>query len=155
MTEYEHAILFFELAQAASAVMANYMAIVSAFVVVAYVVSHRLDNVLTIIAVFIYSLFALGLTNEIFQIYSDLSRLGIQIEAKFGAIPETDLGWFGPLATGPEFLYVLPKIIFTMLSLTYLGSLFFFFHRRHQLRGSLATGNAKNKSTNTKTTNNT
>lgn len=133
MTEFEHAILFFELAQTASANMANYMAIISAFIVVAYVVAHKLDRVLMILAIIIYSLFALGLTNESFQVYSDLSRLGIQMDSKFGSVSDTDLGWLGPVAMGADFFYILPKIIFTMLTLTYLGSIFFFFQRRRVL----------------------
>lgn len=129
MTEFEHVILFTEFAQAASAVMANYMTLVFAMVVTSYMAAHRLDRFMTVIALLLYSLFALGFCNEIFQIYSDLARLGIQIAAA-GDTPDTSLGWFGPVATSPDFLYVMPKIIGTMIVMAYIGSILFFFRAR-------------------------
>ncbi|MGJ8563370.1 MAG: hypothetical protein ACSHXY_07440 [Alphaproteobacteria bacterium] len=129
MTEYEHTILFLEFAQAASSVMANYMALVFAMIVTSYMAAHRLDRLMTGIALTIYSLFALGFCNEIFQLYSDLSRLGISI-ADMGNNPSTSLTWFGPIATGPDFLHILPEIIGGMIVLAYFGSILFFFRAR-------------------------
>lgn len=129
MTEYEYMVLFLEFAQAASSVMANYMTLVFAMLVTSYMAAHRLDRLMMWIALVMYSLFALGFCNEIFQIYSDLSRLGIRI-SEVGNVPTTSLGWFGPLATSPDFLYVMPNIIGSMIVAAYAGSIIFFFRAR-------------------------
>lgn len=130
MSEYEHTILFVEFAQACSALMANFMTLVFAMVVTSYIAAHRLDRVMMWLALAIYSMFTLGFINEIFQVYSDLSRLGIEIATKFGDIPEKPLSWFGPVAEGPEFLYILPYLILFMTLLTYVASILFFLRAR-------------------------
>jgi len=129
MTEYEHTILFLELAQAASSLMANYMTLVFAMIVTSYMAAHRLDRFMVWAALILYSSFALGFCNEIFQVYSDMSRLGIRI-AELGEKPDTALGWFGPVASSPDFLYVLPKLVGGMIILAYIGSILFFFRAR-------------------------
>ena len=130
MSEYEHAILFIEFAQAASAAMANYITLVFAMVVASYLAAHRLDRLMSGIAILIYSMFALGFCNEIIQIYSDLSNLGIAMEDKFGGIPETSLGWLGPVRAGADFLHILPTLIGTMVLLAYGASIWFFLRAR-------------------------
>ena len=130
MGEYEHAILFIEFAQAASAAMANYITLVFAMVVASYLAAHRLDKLMSGIAILIYSMFALGYCNEIIQIYSDLSNLGIAMEDRFGGIPESSLGWLGPVRAGSAFLEILPFLIGTMVLLAYAASIWFFFRAR-------------------------
>ncbi|RZV41430.1 MAG: hypothetical protein EX271_08050 [Acidimicrobiales bacterium] len=98
-------------------------------IVTSYMAAHRLDRLMMWIALIIYTFFALGFCNEIFQLYSDLSRLGIQI-AEIGAQPNSALGWFGPVATSPDFLYVLPRLVLFMIVAAYIGSVVFFFRAR-------------------------
>ena len=132
MTEYEHAILFVEFAQTASAAMANYITLVFAMIVASHLAARRLDRWLASIAIFIYSIFALGYCNEIIQIYSDLSRLGIQMEDRFGDLPETSLAWIGPVGVGADFMHILPILIAIMTLLAYAASVWFFFRSRKQ-----------------------
>jgi hypothetical protein len=129
MTEYEHAILFLELLQVANGTMANYMTLVFGMIVTSYLAAHRIDRLMMWVALAIYAMFALGFCNEIFQVYSDFARLGIQL-SELGKLPDTDLKWFGPVATGPEFLHVLPHIIRVMTLSAFVGSLIFFFRAR-------------------------
>ena len=129
MTEYEHAILFLELVQTGNGTMANYMTLVFGMLVTSYLAAHRLDKIMMSIALIIYSMFALGFCNEIFQVYSDFSRLGIRME-ELGQSPDTALTWFGPVTAGSDFLHVLPRLIFTMTFSAYIGSMFFFFRAR-------------------------
>ena len=130
MTEYEHAILFVEYAQACSAQMANLMTLIFAMVVTSYIAAHRLDRVMMWLALAIYSMFTLGFINEVFQLYSDLSRLGMKIAEEFGPLPRTALSWFGPISDGPDFLYALPYLILFMTLLTYVASILFFLRAR-------------------------
>ena len=132
MTEYEHAVLFVDFAQAASSAMANYITLVFAMIVASHLAAHKLDKSLAAIAIFIYSIFALGYCNEIIQVYSDFSHLGIQMEDRFGELPSTSLGWIGPVRSGAGFLHVLPKLIGFMTLLAYGASVWFFFRARRQ-----------------------
>lgn len=135
MTEYEHVQLFFQIVNVANGTISNYMTLVFGMLVTSYLAAHRLDRLMAGIALAIYSLFALGLCNEIFQVYSDFSRLGLQI-AEFRDVPETSLGWFGPVALGPEGLTMIPFIILTVTLSAYIGSILFFFRARKANKAS-------------------
>lgn len=132
MTEYEHAILLLELLQAGNGTMANYMTLVFGMLVTSYLAAHRIDRVMLWIALAIYSMFALGFCNEIFQIYSDFSRLGIQMH-EMGQAPSTDLKWLGPVVNSPDYLHILPTIIMIMTLGAYIGSLVFFSGREKRI----------------------
>lgn len=122
-------ILFLELVQAANGTMANYMTLVFGMLVTSYLAAHRIDRVMMSVALLIYTMFALGFCNEIYQIYSDFSRLGLQLH-EVGQTPNTSLGWFGPVANNPDFLHKLPNIILTMILSAFVGSIIFFFRAR-------------------------
>ncbi|HBN93216.1 MAG TPA: hypothetical protein DD397_11680, partial [Hyphomonas sp.] len=77
MTNYELTYLFYEAIQVGNGTMANYMTLVFGMLVTSYLAAHRLDRVMMWIALVIYSMFALGFCNEIFQSYSDFARLGL------------------------------------------------------------------------------
>ena len=129
MTNYELTYLFYEAIQVGNGTMANYMTLVFGMLVTSYLAAHRLDRVMMWIALIIYSMFALGFCNEIFQSYSDFARLGILL-AERGQLPDSDLGWFGPVAVGEEPMHFIPKMVLTMTLAAYVGSLAFFFRAR-------------------------
>lgn len=135
MTEYEHVQLFFQIVNVANGTISNYMTLVFGMLVTSYLAAHRLDRLMAGIALAIYSLFALGLCNEIFQVYSDFSRLGLQI-AEFRGVPDTSLGWFGPVALGPEGLTMIPYVLLTVTLSAYIGSILFFFRARKANKSS-------------------
>lgn len=135
MTEYEHVQLFFQIVDVANGTISNYMTLVFGMLVTSYLAAHRLDRLMAGIALAIYSLFALGLCNEVFQVYSDFARLGLQI-SEFGSVPETALGWFGPVALGPDGLTAIPVIILTVTLGAYIGSILFFFRARKSNKSS-------------------
>lgn len=120
---------FLEFAQAASAMMANYMTLVFAMLVTSYLAAYRLDRLMMWIALIIYSLFSLGFSNEIYQLYLDMSRLGFR-NSEFSEVPTTALGWLGPIASSPDFFHVMPHIIGSMIVAAYIGSIVFFFRAR-------------------------
>jgi len=135
MSEYEHVQLFFQIVGVANGTISNYMTLVFGMLVTSYLAAHRLDRLMAVIALAIYSLFALGLCNEIFQVYADFSRIGIKL-AEMGQLPDSDLGWFGPVVSGPEGLHMIPFIILTVVVSAYLGSILFFFRARKANKAS-------------------
>ena len=129
MTNYELTYLFYEAIQVGNGTMANYMTLVFGMLVTSYLAAHRLDRVMMWIALVIYSMFALGFCNEIFQSYSDFARLGLLL-AERGQLPDSDLGWFGAVAVGEEPFHVIPKLVALMTLAAYAGSIAFFFRAR-------------------------
>lgn len=129
MTDYELTYLFFQAVQTGNATMANYMTLVFGMLVTSYMAAHRLDRVMMWIALLIYSMFALGFCNEIFQVYSDFARLGLML-AERGKAPGHDLTWFGPVVSGSGSMHVIPKAVLTMIFCAYVGSICFFFQAR-------------------------
>lgn len=129
MTEYEHVQLFFQIVDVAGGTTSNYMTLIFGMLVSSYLAAHRLDRLMAAIALIIYSLFSFGLCNEIFQVYSDFARLGLRI-SEFGTVPETSLGWFGPVAFGADGLRMIPYIMLVVTIGTYIGSIWFFFRAR-------------------------
>lgn len=129
MSAFEQTYLFFEIISVGNATMANYMTLVFGMLVTSYLAAHRLDRVMMWIALVIYSMFALGFINEIFQAYSDFARLGLALAEK-GQLPNADLAWFGPVAVGEGAMHVIPTIVLIMTLSAYIGSIAFFFRAR-------------------------
>lgn len=129
MSEFEHVYLFFEIVSVGTSTIANFFTVVFGMLVASYLAAHRLDRVMIVIALAIYSMVCLGFINEIYQVYSDFARLGLKLEA-MGGLPNSDLGWFGPVAVGGDALNVIPKMVLTMTLATYVGSIVFFFRAR-------------------------
>jgi len=136
MTNYELTYLFYEAVQTGDGTMTNYMTLVFGMLVTSYLAAHRIDRVMMWIALFIYSMFALGFCNGIFQAYSDFSRIGLTL-AERGKLPESDLGWFGPVVNGAGSVKFVPSTVGVMVIGAYAGSIAFFFQAR---KANLAKG---------------
>jgi len=76
MSEFEMASLFYQVLTAAHAALANFLTVVFAVLVVSYFVAEKIDRIAAMFLLGVYSLFAIGMTNEIVGLYSDLVRLG-------------------------------------------------------------------------------
>ena len=129
MTEFEQITLFFQIVSVANGTISNYMTLLFGMLVTSYLAAHRLDRVMATIALVVYSMFSLGFCNEIFQVYSDFSRLGLQL-AELGRLPDSSLGWFAPVFSSPGPLKAIPYIVGSMMLGAYLASLVFFFRAR-------------------------
>lgn len=136
MTDYELTNLFFTAVQTGDGTMTNYMTLVFGMIVSSYLAAHRIDRVMMWIALAIYSLFALGFCNGIFQAYSDFSRIGLVLTER-GKLPGNDLGWFGPVVNGTGAVKFVPPTVGIMVYGAYIGSIAFFFRAR---RANLAKG---------------
>jgi len=134
MSEYEMATLFYQVVEAAHAALANYLTVVFAVLVVSYFVANKLNRVAWICLLGVYSIFAIGMTNEIVSLYSDMVRLGWQMASQMDA-EKTALSWHGMasgIEDGPR--WAIPIVVAAMCGLAYVGSIIFFFQIRK--RGS-------------------
>jgi hypothetical protein len=98
--------------------------------VVSYFVASKLDRLASIFLLGVYSLFAIGMTNEIVGLYLDLARLAWEI-AQYSGSNGTAFSWHGmasSLVNGPP--WVIPIVVGSMCGLAFLGSIFFFIRIR-------------------------
>jgi xanthine/uracil permease len=130
MTEYEYATLFFQVSETAHAAIANFLTVVFAMIVVSYLTAHKLDRYATGLLLTAYSLFSLGLSFEIFNLYRDFGELGWELAQYHDANP-TAYAWLG-MATdtenGPN--RIIPAVIAAVCVIAYLGSMLFFIRMR-------------------------
>ncbi len=130
MSEYEMASLFFQVVETAHAAIANYLTVVFAVLVVSYFVAQKIERTSLIFLIVVYSVFSIGMINEIFSLYSDLIRLGWEMAVQFDA-ENSALSWLGMAssnASGPQ--WAIPIIVTIACGLAYVGSLFFFYQIR-------------------------
>lgn len=127
VTEYESLSLFFQILDTAHAALANYLTVVFAVVLVMFFAGRKLDGLSWGFLVVVYTLFVLGMVNEIVSMYSDMVRLGFEIGQTQSPV------WFGMAAAtdeGPVML--IPYVVGAMCVLAYLGSLVFSYQIRRR-----------------------
>jgi len=132
MTEYELASLFLQTIDVANATTANFLAVAFGMMVVCYLAAHKLDRSATAVVLALYSLYALGMINEIYSEYRDLVGIGDEI-ARSATKAGSRLTWHGFAIAGPDsHLQYIPFWVLTMSSLAFVGTIWFFFHMRRQ-----------------------
>lgn len=97
--------------------------------VVSYFVAQKINRSSLIFLIAVYSVFAIGMTREIFSLYFDLVRLGWEMADQFGS--DGTLSWLGMAnsgSSGPQ--WVIPIAVTVACGSAYVGSLFFFFQIR-------------------------
>lgn len=128
MTDYELVSLFYQIQSSLTGSSANFMAGSSAMLVVGYLAAHRLDRIAAGTLIAIFTLFSLGLGNEMRGLASDLALVGREITARAAAGEPTALDWH-PAAQGMDFGFIW-KTIVLMTALVYCGTVWFFFRSR-------------------------
>ena len=79
MSEYELASLFYQVVDVANASLANFLTITSAMLVVCYLAADKLDRVSAFLVLTLFTVFALGMINEVYSEYRDLVGIGQEI----------------------------------------------------------------------------
>ena len=130
MSEYEIVSLFHQVITGVNASMTNFLTVLFAMLVAGYLAAHRLDRISSIIVVVIYSLFTLGMTNEIYLGYRDFAAIGQEM-VRVGRLPGSSIGWHPNVAEGAEGMSLLPRIILVIMLGAYAASIWFFFRARH------------------------
>ncbi len=129
MTDYETVSLFYQVIAVANASLANYLTVVSAMLVASYLVADKLDRFSSGLVLAIFSIFSIGMINEVRSAYRDFARLGVLI-SELAAEPGSSLGWHPVAGSDGAGFRAIPVVITVVCSLAYLGSLWFFFHTR-------------------------
>lgn len=129
MSEYEIVSLFHEVITGVNASMTNFLTVLMAMLVVSYLVANRLDRPASLVVVVLYSIFMLGMINEIYSGYRDFAAIGREM-ARMGAEPGASIGWHPTVMNGGAGLDALPFIILSIALSSFLASLWFFFHAR-------------------------
>jgi hypothetical protein len=129
MTDYEIVSLFHEVITGVNASLTNYLTVLLAMLVASHLAAHRLDRGAATVALLIYSVFSLGMINEIHAGYRDFAAIGMEM-ARVGGLPGSTIGWHPTVANGGAGLTAIPKVILGILLGSYVASMWFFFHAR-------------------------
>ena len=128
MSEYEAVYLFREFLSDAYQLIFGYIGLVYGFLVVSYLVADKLNHILTVTVVSLYTLISLFLIASIYNFRSDAADLYVFILQQKSSGVFVNLDWFGQtesLRSGTILQQV--SIIGALF-----GSLVFFFVRRRQ-----------------------
>jgi len=129
MTDYEMIYTFNDYLNLVFTVLMGYVSIVSAFLIVGYLISSKLDSKMTSIVVGLYTIITIPmvficqrLTDTFVSIVKEIRKA-----VNDGA---SSLGWHN-ITTEPEFLaQTIIIIIPIVMILAYMASLIFYFHQR-------------------------
>ena len=128
MTDYEMIDIFFVNLNLLFTILMSYVSIVSAFLVVGYLVSAKLKPSMVSIIIGLFTLVSFVMTfalNRTAQTILDMAE-EIRNAVHNGT---SSLGWWN--ITDPEILLQGPMITFTsIMILAYIGAVIFFFHQR-------------------------
>lgn len=128
MTELELYMAFVQVASYSDAHIQNFTALLFAFLIAAYLVSHKLDRVMVGIVLSLYSAMALRYTFVYFNASDDVVAMAAQLR-KLAAMPDSNIAW---LEIGP--VHIFYTAVAGIMFLCYLASIAFFFRTRHSER---------------------
>ena len=130
MTDYEMLMVFTESVNTLWFIFTAYVSVVFAFLVVAYLVSGKLDRPIVAIVITLYSLVALWAGWAINRASTSLVAAVSQMKQAIRN-GESTLAWHPSTETPDLVIAIMPTIITSMTLLAFVGSLaFFFYHRR-------------------------
>jgi cellobiose-specific phosphotransferase system component IIC len=132
MSEYEAVYLFRELIADLHESMFGYISLLSAFLIASYLIAHKLRTILMIVFLSLYTLFALNFVFQFLMMSTDAVSLYdyIMQQKKAGTY---DLEWFGKNPAWAGYLATTLRI--GVAAGGYIGSIIFFFYRRHNKTG--------------------
>lgn len=129
MSEYEIVSLFHQVITGVNASMTNFLTALFAMLVASYLAAHRLDKTSALIVVVVYSLFTLGMINEIFLGYRDFAAIGQEM-VRMGRLPGSSITWHPNVINGDAGMSLLPWIILAVMVSAYIASVWYFFRAR-------------------------
>ena len=130
MTDYELVNLFqLHLTNVQTAVM-NYVALLFAFLIAAYLIADKLESSMVFIVVGLFTLVVLQQTGPIIGTGYDFAAIAGQIATRAADDP-TGLGWHGTATPfGATAVAVTRFTAGAVMFVSYIGGVFFFFHQR-------------------------
>ena len=136
MSEYETASLFYEMIGVANASMANYLTVVFAVLAAGYLVAEKLDRTSAIVVLSLFTVFALGMTNEIVSAYRDFAGLGRLMAQMAAAGPA--FSWHPVAGTRGAGFALIPFVVLGICAVAYVGTMWFFLHTRRTRRAAVS-----------------
>ncbi len=130
MTDYELVYFFIEYLNALQTAVMNYVAVLFAFLIAAYLIAGKVQSSMVPIIVGLFTLVALNQLSLVIGNGYDWAAVGFQITAR-AAEGTSNVGWHG-VATpwGPHAVSITRFGAAAVLILSYIGALTFFFHQR-------------------------
>ncbi len=130
MTDYELIALFTQVATTLQTTVMNFVAVLFAFLIAAYLIAGKLETKIVFIVVVLFTLITVNLTINAFGFGTDFVGLARQVAERAAQDP-SGLGWHGTATTSHAVLPFLQFSPAAVVILSYLGGLAFFFHQRH------------------------
>ena len=130
MTEFEALELAAQYISETNQLQLGYFSILSAFLVMSYLVAHRLNYVLIFIVLSLFSIFILNFIAQIYAINTILDSLLLYISEQ-KELGNYDLEWWSV-----EDSFIAPVMFTIIQSLStfggFIGAMVFFFYHRHR-----------------------
>jgi hypothetical protein len=143
MSDYELVSFFVANVEGLQTSMMNYVAVLFAFLIAAYLIADKLESSMVAVAIGLFTLVTLQQASPIIGFGHDAAALAVQIATRAAEDPSS-VGWHGaatPLgSTGTPILRFSTIVV---LVLSYIGALIFFFHQRHLGSKHPENGNSK------------
>jgi len=125
MTEFELLTFFNGLVDDSELLIERFLTLLFAFLVASYLVSTKLDRLMTTIVLSLYSVMAIRYAFVFFNISSDVIPLAAELRM-LAARPDSSMNSW--LDIGP--VHILFPIVFAVMLLSYAASVVFFFRAR-------------------------
>ena len=130
MTDYELVYIFTENLNSLQSAFMNYVGVLFAFLIAAYLVAAKLESSMVLIVVGLFTLIAFQQVAPVFGYGSTVGELGSQIAARAIEDPSS-LSWHGTAKPwGATALFITEFSETVVLVLSYIAGLVFFFHQR-------------------------
>ena len=137
MSDYELIISFREFYGMFQAQYINYISVLFAFLIAAYMVAAKLQPAMVVVVVALFSAFALDSIIVLNFINSDVGELQHVMHARM-LEGQTDLSWLNAARASPgPSLTIFAVLRHITIIGGYVGALIFFFHQRHVGRAQL------------------
>jgi hypothetical protein len=129
MTDYELANLLVIQVQTMFEVLTTYITIVSGFLVVGYLVAHKLNRSMVAVLVVLFSMASLGCAVGMRSNVAGVSNTGRHLGEAIAA-GTAHFGWRFSGARSPAIASTMPLMMQSIFVVAYIGALVFFFHQR-------------------------
>ena len=128
MTEYEMASLANDMLSTSNTILTTCFTVISAFVVVSYLVAHRLSRTMTVIVIALHIVWSLSLWAQ--ASFALRSYYKLLRKMRNTAEPNGIFDWISPELAPSWLTDARPEMIGISLLLAVLASVYFFFHCR-------------------------
>ena len=137
MTDYELANLLVIQVEVMFEILATYITIISGFLLVGYLVAHKLNRSMVAVLVLLFSMAALACTVATRSAITGVAHTGSHIGEAIVA-GTSHLGWWLSGRGGNPAANSMPLMIQVMFVVAYLGALLFFFLQRRAAQKAAA-----------------